>query len=85
MFSRRGLSSVPRLTEEDYIKSGGADIDINDIALHDVAVHKWHLNHDFLNTESIYFQRLRGIAIMTRNILLAIKADIVFIQQGTEL
>lgn len=79
-----GFSGAPRLTMQQYASAGGSIRDFFDLALHDHAVHAWPLSHERLCGESIYYQRLRGVAIKARNLLRALTPDAILVTHGAE-
>ena len=79
-----GFPSAPRLTAQDYLDAGGAISDFADLSLHDAGTRGWPLSEEMLSLESIYYQRLRGIAIKARGLLCSIEPDLVVVPQGAE-
>lgn len=79
-----GLVHAPRCTAEDYCRADGAVENFADLALHDHAAHGYPLSEERLNPESAYYQRLRGVALKTRNLLRAVAPDLVVAPHGAE-
>lgn len=79
-----GFPNAPRLTAQDYLHAGGAITDFADLALHDAGTRGWPLTEEMLSLESIYYQRLRGIAIKARSLLRSVEPDLVVVPQGAE-
>jgi 2-polyprenyl-3-methyl-5-hydroxy-6-metoxy-1,4-benzoquinol methylase len=81
-----GLGSMPHLSTRQYQMGFGDEIDF-------LAVNGWtYGSHDtpypvlpiFLNTESIFYQRLRGFAARIDHLLRAIEPDLVIAPHGSE-
>lgn len=81
-----GLGSIPQLSARQYQQAFGDDIDF-------LAANGWaYASHDtpypvsptFLNTESIFYQRLRGFAARIDHLLRAIGPDLVVVPHGSE-
>lgn len=83
-----GFDSVPQLSARQYENAFGDDIDfsaISGLTFYSADYpNNFPFSQTFLNTESLYYQRLRGIAARVDQLLRAIKPDLVIVQQGSE-
>lgn len=83
-----GSSSIPQLSSRQYRAAFGDDIDfssISGLSFYSVGYpNNYQLSDTFLNTESIFYQRLRGYAGRIEHLLRALKPDLVIAQQGSE-
>jgi 2-polyprenyl-3-methyl-5-hydroxy-6-metoxy-1,4-benzoquinol methylase len=83
-----GFDSIPRLSARQYEQVCGRDVDFLAVNGWTYASHsypdRYVLSTDFLNTESAYYQRLRGIAVRIEHLLRAIEPDFIIVQQGSE-
>jgi len=82
-----GFNSIPQLSARQYRNAFGDDIDFPAISglsfFSDYYPNTFPLEQTFLNTESLYYQRLRGLAARIDHILRAIKPDVIIVQQGS--
>lgn len=83
-----GYGSIPQLSSRQYREAFGDDMDfpaISGLSFYTVDYpNNYPLSNTFLNTESIFYQRLRGFSARIDQLLRAIKPDLVIVQQGSE-
>lgn len=83
-----GFNSIPQLSSRQYRAAFGDDIDfpaISGLSFYGLEYpNSYQLSDNFLNTESIFYQRLRGYAARIEHLLRALKPDLVIAQQGSE-
>lgn len=78
----RGMESAPRLTQRQYVSLCGDDIDFLRIASHEYVSCGYPVDENYLSPESIYRQKLRGIAHRIEQLLAIWQPDFVLAPQG---
>lgn len=83
-----GFNSIPQLSSKSYKAAFDDDIDFTSVSglyfFSQNYPNNYHLSETLLNTESIFYQRLRGYAARIAHLLRALKPDLVIVQQGSE-